>query len=51
MLGGMGFTMSIFIATLSFAQDPGSLLAAKTAILLASFIAGVSGYFWLRSCR
>lgn len=48
LLGGMGFTMSIFIAGLSFASDPDALLVAKMAILLASLIAGVSGYLWLR---
>ncbi|MGD2056590.1 MAG: Na+/H+ antiporter NhaA [Gammaproteobacteria bacterium] len=48
LLGGMGFTMSIFIAGLGFATDPESLLAAKTAILLASLIAGIAGFLWLR---
>jgi NhaA family Na+:H+ antiporter len=48
LLGGMGFTMSIFIAGLTFANDPDALVGAKTAILLASLVAGVSGYLWLR---
>jgi NhaA family Na+:H+ antiporter len=48
LLGGMGFTMSIFIASLSFGADPAALVAAKTAILLASLVAGLSGYLWLR---
>jgi NhaA family Na+:H+ antiporter len=48
LLGGMGFTMSIFIASLSFGTDTEGLIAAKTAILLASLAAGVSGYLWLR---
>jgi Na+:H+ antiporter, NhaA family len=48
LVGGIGFTMSIFIAGLSFANDPGALLDAKTGILLASLIAGISGYLWLR---
>jgi NhaA family Na+:H+ antiporter len=48
LLGGMGFTMSTFIANLSFGGDSGALVAAKTAILLASLIAGISGYLWLR---
>jgi len=48
LLGGMGFTMSIFIAGLGFASNPDALLTAKTAILLASLTAGVSGYLWLR---
>ena len=48
LLGGIGFTMSIFIAELAFAGDPEDLLMAKTGILLASLIAGLGGYFWLR---
>ena len=48
LLGGMGFTMSIFIAGLGFANTPEALVSAKTAILLASLIAGLSGYLWLR---
>jgi len=47
LLGGMGFTMSVFIAGLSFA-DAAHLNVAKLAILLASSVAGVSGYLWLR---
>ncbi|MDM8547014.1 Na+/H+ antiporter NhaA [Candidatus Venteria ishoeyi] len=46
LLGGIGFTMSIFIANLAF-TNPESLLAAKTGILLASVSAGVLGYLWL----
>ena len=49
LLGGIGFTMSIFIADLGFAGKPEELLAAKTGILLASAIAGFSGFFWLRA--
>lgn len=48
LLGGMGFTMSIFISGLGFTNNPEALLTAKTAILLASLIAGLSGYLWLR---
>jgi NhaA family Na+:H+ antiporter len=48
LLGGMGFTMSIFISNLGFENTPETLVIAKTAILLASFIAGISGYLWLR---
>ena len=48
LLGGMGFTMSIFIASLSFTTAPDALIAAKTAILLASLLAGLSGCLWLR---
>ncbi len=48
LLGGMGFTMSIFIANLGFSAAPGTLVAAKTAILLASMLAGIAGFLWLR---
>lgn len=48
LLGGMGFTMSIFISGLGFANAPETLVTAKTAILLASLVAGLSGYLWLR---
>jgi Na+:H+ antiporter, NhaA family len=46
-LGGIGFTMSIFIAELAFAAQPEFLLMAKTGVLLASLLAGVLGYIWL----
>lgn len=46
-MGGIGFTMSIFIAELGFAQYPDDLLMAKTGILFASFTAGVTGFIWL----
>lgn len=48
MLGGMGFTMSIFIATLGFADQPEQQVIAKISILSASMIAGACGYLWLR---
>lgn len=48
LLGGIGFTMAIFIAELGFAQQPELLLMAKTGIIFASLIAGVGGYIWLR---
>jgi NhaA family Na+:H+ antiporter len=42
-LGGIGFTMSLFIANLAFAGTP-HLEEAKIGILLASTIAGVTGF-------
>ena len=48
LLGGIGFTMSIFIADLGFAGLPQDLLMAKTGILLASLAAGLGGFFLLR---
>jgi NhaA family Na+:H+ antiporter len=44
LLGGIGFTMSIFIAQLGYASTPELLLMAKTGILFASLIAGLGGY-------
>jgi Na+:H+ antiporter, NhaA family len=46
-LGGIGFTMSLFIAGLAF-DDPAMLDRAKIGILLASLLAGVAGYSLLR---
>lgn len=49
-LGGIGFTMSIFIANLAFAGDASTVNASKMAILLASLTAGAAGFLWLRLC-
>ena len=46
-LGGIGFTMSIFITLLAF-DEPESIIQSKIAILIASFVAGTIGYLWLR---
>lgn len=46
-LAGIGFTVSIFISSLAF-SDPIHLIDAKTAVLGASVIAGLFGYFALR---
>ena len=48
LLAGIGFTMSIFIAELGFLHQPDFLLQAKTGVLFASLLAGISGYLWLR---
>ncbi|MCB1865100.1 MAG: Na+/H+ antiporter NhaA [Chromatiales bacterium] len=48
LIAGIGFTMSIFIAELAFAGDAARLVVAKTGILAASLIAGISGFLWLR---
>jgi Na+:H+ antiporter, NhaA family len=47
LLGGIGFTMSLFIANLAFA-DEHLLNISKTAILAASLIAGCIGFIVLR---
>ncbi len=46
-LAGIGFTMSIFITLLSFGNTM-QAESAKLAIVLASLIAGVGGYLYLR---
>ena len=46
-LGGIGFTMSIFIAELAFAGKDEYLLMAKTGVLAASLLAGLLGFAWL----
>jgi NhaA family Na+:H+ antiporter len=51
-LGGIGFTMSIFITNLAFSGDAATINASKMAILLASLIAGTVGFLWLKwVCR
>jgi NhaA family Na+:H+ antiporter len=46
-LGGIGFTMSIFITLLAF-TDNNMVNNSKIAILIASLIAGLLGYVFLR---
>jgi len=46
-LGGIGFTMSIFVAGLAFEEGP-LLAAAKLGILAASAISGVVGFVVLK---
>jgi NhaA family Na+:H+ antiporter len=46
-LAGIGFTVSIFISGLAF-DDPMHVMEAKTAVLVATVVAGVGGYFALR---
>jgi NhaA family Na+:H+ antiporter len=47
-LGGIGFTMSIFVADLAFMGNAELIFQAKVGILAASLFAGFFGYFWLR---
>lgn len=49
-LGGIGFTMSLFVAGLAF-TDPALLAQAKMSILANSVVAGLGGYFVLRGVR
>jgi Na+:H+ antiporter, NhaA family len=48
MLGGIGFTMSIFIANLAFPGNEEVIDASKMAILVASTVAAILGFLWLR---
>ncbi|MEI5983922.1 MULTISPECIES: Na+/H+ antiporter NhaA [Sphingobacterium] len=48
LLAGIGFTMSIFIAILSF-KDPLSISEAKLSILITSLLAGIIGFMVLKS--
>lgn len=48
LLGGIGFTMSIFITNLAFTDEAEAINASKMAILLASLTAGVLGFVWLK---
>ena len=45
-LGGIGFTMSIFITMVAF-DDPQNITGAKISIITASLVAGCLGYFIL----
>lgn len=44
LLAGIGFTMSLFIASLAFPGSP-VLMTAKTAIIAASLTAAILGGF------
>jgi Na+:H+ antiporter, NhaA family len=48
MIGGIGFTMSIFITNLAFVGQPVLIDASKVAVLVASLLAGFCGFVWLR---
>src|SRR5690606_39084761 len=49
MLGGIGFTMSIFITLLAF-SDSATINESKMAIMIASVLSGVVGYVVLNFC-
>lgn len=48
LLGGIGFTMSIFIADLAFLDQPDLIFQAKVGVLIASLFAGLFGFLWLK---
>jgi Na+:H+ antiporter, NhaA family len=45
-LGGIGFTMSLFISQLAF-HDPAHVEQAKLGIVLGSIISAFAGLAWL----
>ncbi|MEO8946427.1 MAG: Na+/H+ antiporter NhaA, partial [Gemmatimonadaceae bacterium] len=47
-LGGIGFTMSLFISGLAFGQSPEMLTSAKLGTFAASVLAGIAGWLVLR---
>ena len=48
LIGGIGFTMSIFITLLAF-EDTALINQAKIAVMMASLVAGSVGFIWLKS--
>lgn len=48
-LGGIGFTMSIFITNLAFAGENEMIHLSKMAILAGSLLSGVIGWCWLKA--
>ena len=48
LLCGIGFTMSLFIASLAFADDGGLFPSAVLGVLCASLVSALAGYAWLR---
>lgn len=48
LLAGIGFTVALFVTALAF-TDPSHTASAKIGIFIASLIAGISGFLWLRA--
>ncbi|MGH2644819.1 MAG: Na+/H+ antiporter NhaA, partial [Chitinophagaceae bacterium] len=48
MIAGIGFTMSIFIATLAYKEEELQVIS-KIAIIVGSVLSGLLGYFFLRA--
>ncbi|GIW88083.1 MAG: Na(+)/H(+) antiporter NhaA [Isosphaeraceae bacterium] len=46
-LGGIGFTMALFIADLAFKSSPAALDSAKIGVLTGSIVTTVAGLAWL----
>jgi NhaA family Na+:H+ antiporter len=48
-LGGIGFTVALFLASLSYPIDSSFLNQAKLGIIIGSLISGIAGYLVLKS--
>lgn len=48
LLCGIGFTMSLFIASLAFEASPALAQSSVLGVLAASIVSAVAGYLWLR---
>lgn len=48
LLCGIGFTMSLFISSLAFSDEPSLFDASVLGVLVASVIAAIAGFVWLR---
>jgi NhaA family Na+:H+ antiporter len=48
LLGGIGFTMSLFIGTLAFLDSPDLIVATKLGVLGGSLVSVVTGWVLLR---
>jgi len=51
MLAGVGFTMSMFIANLAFADTPVLMDSAKIGIMTGSLVSSIGGFIMLRFFR
>jgi NhaA family Na+:H+ antiporter len=48
LLAGIGFTVALFVSALSFGDGSAGIDEAKVGIFLASIVAGLAGFAWLR---